>query len=58
MTSTTPTEILDLIVGGTIDAGINIFTHVVANYLPYLLVLGVAFGLYGAFKKFAHLGSR
>lgn len=58
MTTTTPTDILDTIVGGTIDAGVTIFSHVVTNYLPYLLVLGVAFALYGAFKKFAHLGSR
>ena len=56
--SSTPEEVLDAAVGGTINAGVDIFTYVIENYLKYLLVLGVAIGLYVAFKKFAHIGSR
>lgn len=58
MTTTTPVDILDTIVGGTIDAGVTIFTHVVDNYLPYILAIGVAFALYTGLKKFAGLGSK
>lgn len=56
--SSTPEEVLDVAVGETINAGVDIFTYVIQNYLKYILVLGVAIALYGLFKKFAHIGSR
>jgi type IV secretory pathway VirB2 component (pilin) len=56
--SSTPEEVMDTLVGGTIDAAVDTGSMVITNYLKYLLVLGVVVGLYYAFKKFARIGSR
>ncbi len=53
--SSTPTEVLDTVAGGTIDQAINLLTYVITHYLGYILVLGLCVILYGLFKRFTHI---
>jgi hypothetical protein len=56
--SSTPEEVLDTVVGETVDASVDLMTYVIQNYLKYILVVGIAITLYFTFKRFAHIGSR
>lgn len=53
--STTPEQVLDSVAGGTIDEAIGLLQYVIANYLGYILVLGLCVILYGLFKRFTHI---
>lgn len=54
--SSTPTDIVDGVVGGVVDEGVTMLQFVVDNYLAYILALIVIGILYGIFKKFVHIG--
>jgi hypothetical protein len=56
--SSTPEEVLDAVAGGTIDSAVDLMQYVITNYLKYILVIGICFALYYAFRKFTRIGTR
>lgn len=54
--SSTPTEVIDGVVGATIDESVSLLQYVIDNYLGYILALIVVGILYGLFKRFVHIG--
>lgn len=56
--SSTPEEVLDTVVSGTIDESVDLMQYVIQNYLAYILVLGVAVTLFYILRRFSRIGSR
>jgi uncharacterized membrane protein YgaE (UPF0421/DUF939 family) len=56
--TTTPTEVLDTVVGSAITTVVNLVTVVITDYFPYVLVFAIIIGMLVWIKKFAHVGSK
>jgi len=56
--SSTPEEVVDSILGETIDTAVDLSIYMIQNYLGYIIALGIVIGGYFLFKRFGHIGSR
>lgn len=56
--SSTPTEVLDAVVGSGIDTSVSLVQTVVTSYFPYILVFGIIVALFVWIKRFATTGTK
>ena len=56
--SSTPTEVLDTVVGSGIDTTVSLVQTVVTTYFPYILVFGVIVAIFVWLKRFATTGTK
>jgi hypothetical protein len=56
--TTTPTEVLDTVVGSGIDTVVSLVTVVITDYFPYILVFGIIVALFVWIKRFATVGTK
>lgn len=56
--SSTPTEVLDAVVGSGIDTSVGLVQTVVTSYFPYILVFAIIVALFVWIKRFATIGTK
>lgn len=56
--SSTPTEVLDSVVGSGIDTSVGLVETVVTTYFPYILVFVIIVALFAWIKRFSTTGTK